>query len=54
MCKYKDIFKKKVRNWVRNGLRMKMLMHIICFEVFIIFHECVHKWGTHSPPNLIK
>jgi hypothetical protein len=31
-----------------------MLMHIIGFWVFIIFHECVHRWGKHSPPSLIK
>jgi hypothetical protein len=27
---------------------------IVCFWVFIIFHECVHRWGTHNPPDPIK
>jgi hypothetical protein len=27
-----------------NGLGIKMLMHIIHFWAFIIFHECVHRW----------
>jgi hypothetical protein len=27
-----------------------MLMHIIGFWVLIIFHECGHMWGKHSPP----
>jgi hypothetical protein len=34
-------------NKVKNGSRIKMLMHIIGFWVFIIFHECGHKWGKH-------
>ncbi len=25
-----------------------MLMHIIRFWMFIIFHECVCRWGTHT------
>ncbi len=48
MCKYKDILKKKVKNGVRNGSRIKMLIHIIGFWVLIIFHECVHRWGKHG------
>jgi hypothetical protein len=39
---------------VNNGSKFKMLMHIIGFWVFIIFHECVHTWGKHSPPSPIK
>jgi hypothetical protein len=31
-----------------------MLIPIIGFWVFIIFHECVHRWGKHSPLNSIK
>jgi hypothetical protein len=57
MCKCKDTKGKSQelgREWVKNGSRIKILMHIICFWMFIIFHECVHRWGTHSSPNLIK
>jgi hypothetical protein len=43
-----------VKEWVRNGLGIKILMHIIGFWVFIIFHECVHRWGKHSPLDIIK
>jgi hypothetical protein len=38
----------------QNGLGIKMLMHIISFWVFMIFHECVHIWGKHNPPSPIK
>jgi len=43
----------KEKNWVKNGLRIKMLMHIIGFWVLIIFHECVYRC-KHSPPSLTK
>jgi hypothetical protein len=36
------------------GLGLKILMQIIGFLVFIIFHECVHMWGIHNPSNPIK
>jgi len=26
----------------------------VYFGVFIIFHECVHRWGKHGPPSPIK
>jgi hypothetical protein len=46
--------KEKKKNGVKNGPRIKMLMHIIGFWEFIIFHECVHRWGKQSPPSPIK
>jgi len=45
MCKCKDIFKKNQElgfKWFKNGSRIKMLMRIIGFLMFIIFYECVH------------
>ncbi len=49
----KTIFKKNQelgQEWFRN----QMLMRIIHFWVFIIFHECVHRSATHSPCGPVK
>jgi hypothetical protein len=54
MFKCKDIFFKKIKNWVMTGLKIKMSMHIIGFWVFVILHECVHRWGKHRTPSPIK
>ncbi len=43
MCNYKEILKKGIKTEVKNGSRMKMLMHTTSFWVFIIFHKCVYK-----------
>ncbi len=37
MRKCKDTLKKKVRNWVKNGSKIKMLMHIIYFGCSLFF-----------------
>jgi hypothetical protein len=50
----KEKNQKLAQEWVKNGLEIKMLMHIRGFWVLIIFHECVHKWGKYSPPSPIK
>jgi len=55
MCK--DIFFKNQelnQKWVRNGLGIKMSMHIISFWVLIIFQEYVHRWRKHSLPSPMK
>jgi hypothetical protein len=40
LCRCNDLKKKGIMNEVKNGSKIKMLMHIIGFWVFIIFHEC--------------
>jgi len=37
MRKCKDIFFKKVKNWVKKGSGIKMLMHIIYFGCSLFF-----------------
>jgi hypothetical protein len=50
MCECKNTLKKGIM----NGLGIKIPMHIISLWVFIIFHECVHRWAKRSPPSPIK
>jgi hypothetical protein len=53
MCKCEDIFlKKKKRNCVRDGLGIKMLMHIIGFWMLITFMNlCI---GGESLAHLVQ
>jgi hypothetical protein len=54
MYKYKDTLKEKNQNLDQEWLKNQNINGYYNFLGVHYFHECVHRWGKHSPPIPIK